>query len=90
MPKERESRRKLTILIDEELYARMIKVIPWGYQSKLVTLVLEDIVSAIEENPMFLPALHDQLLKPREASSSMKKAKEEADQKPKDVTPGES
>ncbi len=90
MPKEKESRRKLTILIDEELYARMIKVIPWGYQSKLVTLVLEDIVSSIEENPMFLPALYDQLLKPREASASMKKAKKEADQKPKDITSGES
>lgn len=89
MPKDKESRRKLTILIDEELYARMIKVIPWGYQSKLVTLILEDIVSSIEENPMFLPALADQLLKPREASTSMKNAKKEADSEIKDKSRSE-
>ena len=52
----REYRPRLSVDIPEELQARMRKAIPWGVLSKIILVILEDVVTAIEKDPNVIGA----------------------------------
>ena len=52
----REYRPRLSVDIPEELQQRIRRSIPWGVLSKLMLVILEDVVSAIEKDPNVIGA----------------------------------
>lgn len=41
---------RLSVELNQDTYDRYVALLPWGLRGKIVTLLLEDLLSLIEEN----------------------------------------
>ena len=73
---KRKIRTRLSVDIPEDLYRRLLKVLPWGTQTKIVQLLLYDLVELLEKEPKALALLLTKYTKPREVIKTLEKINE--------------
>lgn len=72
--------KKTTIVIEQQTYDRMLRLLPWGTQSKLIDLMLKDLLDIVEQEPLAIGVLLSKAARPREVIKPLKETENEIKQ----------
>lgn len=69
---------RLSVELNQDTYDRYVALLPWGLRGKIVTLLLEDLLSLIEENgDIVLSAIVNRVIRVNHIWTGLPKKEEE-------------